>query len=63
MTHFTPAQFLTQLGKLPDLQHVFVELVIVADGEDDLVQALQLFDVVGRNVPQLNPATETRANG
>lgn len=56
-------QFLTKFGKLPNFQYVFVKLVIVADGKDDLVQAFKLFNIVGRNIPQLNPATGTRANG
>lgn len=52
---------LTELGKLAHLEHVLVELVVVADGEDNLVEALQLLDVVGRHVPQLDPATGTTA--
>ena len=49
---------LTQLGELPHFQHVLVEPLIVGDGEDDLVEPLQLLDVVYRHVAQFCPAPE-----
>lgn len=52
---------LTELCKLSNFQYIFVKLVVVADREDDLIQAFQLLNVMGCNIPQLDPATETRA--
>lgn len=50
---------LTELGKFAHLQHILVELVVVADREDDLVEPLELLDVVGRHIAQLDPAAGT----
>ena len=44
---------LTQFGELADFEHIFVELVVVADGKDDLIQLLQLLQIVLRHIAQL----------
>lgn len=54
---------LTQLGQLPRLQHIFVELVIVADREHHLVEKLQLLYVVGRHIPELYAAPVEMTKG
>lgn len=54
--------YYTKFCQLADLQHILVELVIVADWKDDLVQSLQLFNIVWCHISQLDPATGTNQN-
>ena len=69
MTTAKPASLachlLTKFSVLSNFQYILVEFVIVCDGEDHLVEALQLFDVVHSDVPELCAApvshTQTRA--
>ena len=49
----------TKFDEFTELQDIFVELVVVDDGEDGLVQSLQLFHIVNRHITQLYYATAT----
>ena len=49
----------TKFDKFSKLENIFVEFVVVDDGEDCLVQSLELFHVVDRHITQLNYAATT----
>lgn len=53
---------LTKFDKFTELENIFVELVIIDDGEDCLIQPLQLFYIMNCHVTQLNYATATTNN-
>jgi len=49
----------TEFDEFSKLKNIFVELVVVDDGEDGLVQSLQLLHVVARHIAELNYAAAT----
>lgn len=49
----------TKFSQFTDFKDVFVELVVVHHGKDNLVDSLQLFDVVDGDITQLCVPTAT----
>ena len=49
----------TEFDEFTKLKDIFVEFVVVDDGEDCLIQSLELFHVVARHIAELNYAAAT----